>query len=143
MLCTSMLWVVYTNIERFLLDQSHSISYTNTVEVTRKGSRGFLIGKQNDDEKDIQKKLLSLTDNPAFTKAYVLYSFSLPVSAKISIVSKDIITDMFIFVLSDNFFADKNIAIDGHTIPIALSKTILTLYNTQIANATLFPELPE
>lgn len=143
MLCTSMLWVVYTNIERFLLDQSHSISYTNTVEITRKGSRGFLIGKQNDDEKDIQKKLLSLTDNPAFTKAYVLYSFSLPVSAKISIVSKDIITDMFIFVLSDNFFADKNIAIDGHTIPIALSKTILTLYNTQIANATLFPELPE
>lgn len=86
---------------------------------------------------------MALVDNPAFTKAYVFYNFSIPVSAKISIASKDIITDMFIFVLSDNFFADKGIVIDTPTIPIALSKTILTLYNTQIANTTLFPEIPE
>lgn len=143
MLCTSMLWIIYTNIERFLLDQSHSVIYTHTVEVTRKESRWFLIGKQNNAETDIQKKLVALVDNPAFTKAYVFYNFSIPVSAKISIASKDIITDMFIFVLSDNFFADKGIVIDTPTIPIALSKTILTLYNTQIANTTLFPEIPE
>ncbi len=143
MLCTSLLWIVYTNIERFLMMQSQNISYTNTVDLKRKESQGFMVGKQDTNDTQLQQKLLDFAQDPALDKAYTFYSLSLPASATLSIASKELMSDMFIFAVSDNFFADKGIDVRWSTLPIALSKTLLTLYNTQVANATIFPELPE
>lgn len=102
-----------------------------------------MISKQTTQDAALEKKMLSFADDPALSKAYIFYSLSLPASVKVSLANKEITSDMFIFVLSDNFFADKNINANTKQIPVALSKTLLTLYNTQIANATIFPELPE
>ena len=143
MLCTSLLWIVYTNIERFLMVQSQNISYTNTIDIKRKESQGFMVGKQNTDDVALQQKLLDVAQDPALDKSYTFYSLSLPASATLTIASKELVSDMFIFAVSDNFFTDKDIDVRSTTIPVALSKTVLTLYNTQVANATIFPELPE
>lgn len=125
------------------MEQSNNLSYGHTIEVARKWSRGFMISKQTTQDAALEKKMLSFADDPALSKAYIFYSLSLPASVKVSLANKEITSDMFIFVLSDNFFADKNINANTKQIPVALSKTLLTLYNTQIANATIFPELPE
>lgn len=36
MLCTSLLWIVYSNIEHFLMEQSNNLSYGHTIEIARK-----------------------------------------------------------------------------------------------------------
>ena len=143
MLCTSLLWIVYTNIERFLLAQSQNISYTNTIDIKIKESQGFMVGKQDADDQQIQQKLIDFAQDPALEKAYSFYSVSIPASATLSIASKELMSDMFIFAVSDNFFTDKDIDVRSSITPVAISKTVLTLYNTQVANATVFPELPE
>ena len=109
MLCTSLLWIVYTNIERFLMMQSQNISYTNTIDLKRKEAQGFMVGKQDTDDTKLQQKLLDFAQDTGLDKAYTFYSLSLPASATLTIASKELVSDMFIFAVSDNFFADKNI----------------------------------
>lgn len=145
MVCTSLLWVVYSNIQRFLTEQSHGLDYTNTIDLKRKeSSQGFMItSKVSSKDAELQKKLLDFTKNPALEKAYVFYSMSLPATALLHIAGTEMESDMFIFAASDSFFIDKNIPLNNTDIPIALNKSLLTMYNTQIANSTIFPELPE
>ncbi len=63
MLCTSLLWIVYTNIERFLMMQSQNISYTNTIDLKRKEAQGFMVGKQDTDDSILQQKLLEFAQD--------------------------------------------------------------------------------
>jgi hypothetical protein len=48
---------------------------------------------------------------------------------------------MFIFLASDNYFTEKEL--NKKYIPISISNSLISLYNVQLANDTLFPKIPE
>lgn len=89
-------------------------------------------------------KINELKFDPNIDKLYYFYNTKLPFSIKIDMFWNKIDTDVFLFVVSDNFFSDHWITnLSWDVLNFGISQSLIEFYNLQLANWEYFPKVPQ
>ena len=138
LLSSALIWSLYDNIEGFLFQQHWVYEYDYAVEFKDPSSRWWFVNNQNIEttSSTIRQPIL---DDQTIDKKYIVSSLKLPVQISIGIVGENITSDIIVFSISDDFFGN----IWWDTIPVAIGEMMLNLYNTQIADEWILPNIPK
>lgn len=133
--------LLYKNIENFFINQNIWEDSERMFEIIVKDSAAWLFFKDKSKNLENIDLLYELEKDENIEKMHFFYNIDIPVSSKINFLWQEIDTDIFIFLVSDNYFEEKELG--KKYIPISISNSLINLYNVQLANDTLFPKIPE
>jgi hypothetical protein len=133
--------LLYKNIENFFINQNIWKDSERMFEIIVKDSAAWLFFKDKSKNLNNINELYELEKDENIERIHFFYNIDIPVSSKINFLWQEIDTDIFIFLASDNYFNEKELKKDY--IPISISNSLINLYNTQLANDSLFPKIPE
>lgn len=142
-LFVSSLLFIYSNIVAFNNYYQLDGVDPHRVSITSDTSFFELFGKEKSGLSEAVE--IQIKNDPLINRSYFLTFVEIPVLAQMDIFSFHLATDIPVFGISDQFFADtspkKNA---GDHIPIGISKSMLEFYNLQIAgSASFFPRMNE
>lgn len=142
-LFVSSLLFIYSNIVAFNNYYQLDGVDPHRVSITSDTSFFELFGKEKSGLSEAVER--QIKNDPLIDRSHFLTFVEIPVLAQMDIFSFHLATDIPVFGISDEFFADispkKNA---GDYIPIGISKSMLEFYNLQIAgSASFFPRMNE
>lgn len=143
-LFTLFLLFFYNNIENFFIKKwIWEVSFKKFDIYPKSAAWTFNMSNSWYDNNTLQK-FENLKLDPNIEKVYYFYNTDLPVSIKINLFNNTIDTDIFLFIVSDNFFVDHHLAdMSWDVLNFWVSQSLIDFYNLQLANWEFFPTVPQ